>query len=496
MTIITKRYRAEPTLVKFHQDDSFVRGVLGPIGSGKSVGMVEETLMRSLEQAPDRYRRRRTRWAVIRNTYPELKSTTIKTWLEWIPEEVCPIKYDAPITGTMKQQLPDETSVEMEVFFLALDKPKDVKKLLSLELTGAWINEAREIPQAVFDGVTSRVGRFPPKVDGPITWSGVIMDTNPPDDLHWWYKFAEKEHPDGYRFWRQPGALVKRPDGHYEANPLAENVDNQPLGVNYWLRMLSGKTPDWIKVMILAEYGCLFDGKPVYDGMYIDRIHCSATPLAILSDRPLVLGWDFGLTPACIVGQITRRGQLRILREFYTEQMGIRQFAENIVKPALAMEFPGFELISNGDPAGAQKSQVDESTCIQELGRCGIMTTPASTNVFLTRWQSVCNYLTRMVDGGPAFLLDPGCEMLRRGFNGGYNFALVQKVMAGGEVRHQEEPEKNMYSHSHDALQYLAMKANPELTTADRKKTEAMAENMRRQQLLQQQTGGYDPFRI
>jgi len=494
--IITKRYKAEPTLVLFHQDDSFVRGVLGPIGSGKSVAMVEEILMRSFAQEPDQYGRRRTRWAVIRNTYPELKSTTIKTWLEWVPNEVCKIKYDAPINGMMKQALPDGTTIEMEIYFLALDSAKDVKKLLSLELTGAWINEAREIPKSIFDGVTSRVGRFPPKADGPLTWSGVIMDTNPPDDLHWWYKYAEETKPEDYKFWRQPGALIKQPDGRYVPNPLAENVDNQPLGYTYWTRQIAGKDPEWIKVMILAEYGCLFDGKPVYHEMYIDKIHCAENPLGILSDRPLILGWDFGTTPACVVGQISRRGQLRILREFWSDGSGIRQFAENVVKPALAMEFKGFELISTGDPAGAQRSQVDEATCLNELGKCGIPTTPASSNVFMTRRNAVCSYLNRMSYGEPAFMLDPSCKMLRRGFNGGYMFEVVQKVMSGGEVRHKEEPAKNMYSHPHDALQYLAMAADPERANAEKAKTEIMAASMRSQQLQQINGGGYDPFAV
>ena len=42
-----------------------------------------------------------------------------------------------------------------------MDRPEDVKKLLSLELTGIWINEAREIPKSIVDACTMRVGRYP-----------------------------------------------------------------------------------------------------------------------------------------------------------------------------------------------------------------------------------------------------------------------------------------------------------------------------------------------
>ena len=74
----------------------------------------------------------------------------------------------------------------MEVLFLALDRPDDIEKLLSLELTGVWINEAREVAKAIVDGATMRVGRFPSMKDGGPTWYGVIADTNAPDEDHWW----------------------------------------------------------------------------------------------------------------------------------------------------------------------------------------------------------------------------------------------------------------------------------------------------------------------
>ena len=38
---------------------------------------------------------------------------------------------------------------------------------------------ARELPKAVIDGLTHRVGRYPTKNDGGPTWHGVILDTNP-----------------------------------------------------------------------------------------------------------------------------------------------------------------------------------------------------------------------------------------------------------------------------------------------------------------------------
>ena len=62
------------------KDNTFFRGIRGPVGSGKSVACSIEVFRRSLMQNKDQHGKRKTRWAVIRNTNPQLRTTTIKTW--------------------------------------------------------------------------------------------------------------------------------------------------------------------------------------------------------------------------------------------------------------------------------------------------------------------------------------------------------------------------------------------------------------------------------
>ena len=163
------------TAKNFMLSNKFVRGLRGPVGSGKSVACCIEIFRRAAEQEPGKDGIRRTKWAVIRNTNPELRTTTIATWLQWFPEDQWGnFRWSPPFTHKIRKG-----DIDLEVLFLPLDTPDDVKKLLSLELTGVWINEAREVPKAIVDGATSRVGRFPSKKDGASpTWNGVIMDTN------------------------------------------------------------------------------------------------------------------------------------------------------------------------------------------------------------------------------------------------------------------------------------------------------------------------------
>lgn len=466
------RYRAKKTTARFHHNRARVRGIRGPVGSGKSVACAMEVWRMAMSQAPTAEGVRRSRFAIIRNTFGELRSTTIKTWQEWIPDDICPIVYDSPIRGMLKVPHPDGvTTVESEILFLALDKPKDVKKLLSLELTGAWINEAREIPWSIVLAVRQRIGRYPRKDDAPITQVSLLMDTNPPDTDHWWYQAAEEHRmpnapdespplaPKDFTFFAQPPALLKLAGAKYLPNPEAENVENQQLGYSYWVDQIPGATAEWIKVYLLGQYGFVLDGKLVYPE-YRDDIHCR--PVRAIQGLPLLLGWDFGLTPACIVGQLTPRGALHIIDEFVSEDMGIEQFASEVVKPQLALRYPAWKLreniLSAGDPAGNDPAQTDETTCFQVLKELGFVINGGGrqTNEFLPRRTAVARFLTRMDRGVPSYVLDPGCKWLRKGFLGGYHY---RRMQVPGKMIYRDEPDKDAFSHPHDAQQYLAQMA-------------------------------------
>lgn len=468
------RYVPSPTLAEFHRSNALVRGIRGPFGSGKSVGCCWEIWSRACEQAPGPDGIRKSRWAVTRNTYGELTSTTMKTWLDWFPEERFGRVVDgAPIVQLCKWVGNDGIPIELEMMFIALDRPEHVKKLLSLELSGAWQNEAREQPKAILDGLTGRVGRYPRAEDGGCTWSGVIMDTNPPDDDHWWYVLAELTKPDGFRFFSQPAGdapnaenlnwLLQTPD---TARLPLDHPERLARGRLYYERLKAGKTKEWIKVYIKGQYGTIHDGKPVYGEEWNDSLH--VREIKPIQGVPLDIGLDFGLTPAAVITQVDARGRLLVLDELCGTDMAIRQFLQDVLIPQLTKVYPQWWAKKDGnggrdpmircfgDPAGQQKAQTDERTCFQEVRAAGLQIRPGKTNAYVPRRSAVAWFLTKLIGGQPALLLDPCCAVLRKGFNGGYKY---RRIQVPGEDRFTDEPSKNAYSHPHDALQYVALES-------------------------------------
>lgn len=372
---------------------------------------------------------------VVRNTYPELKTTTIKTWHQWVPQTLGRWREQGPPAHRLRIG-----EVDCEVLFVALDRPEDVRKLLSMEVTGAWVNEAREVPKSILDGLTGRVGRFPSAKDGGPTWSGILMDTNAPDMDHWWHRLAEDKKPEGYEFFAQPAG----------DSISAENLANLPAG--YYQRAKQGKDEAWVRVYVRGEYGFVSDGKPVFPE-YRDGLHCR--PAAPVPGLPLFVGMDFGLTPAALIAQRTLAGQWRMLSELVAEDMGIKRFAE-VMGAEMRGRYRDYAFHVFGDPAGDARAQTDEVTPFQILRAAGIDARPAPTNDFVQRREAVAAALTRLIDGEPGLIVDPACRTLRKGLAGGYRY---RRQAVAGEERYRDMPDKNAFSHVCDAAQYLMLGA-------------------------------------
>jgi len=437
------QYKPPPTGEKFMLCDARWRAIKGPFGSGKSSVCSMEILKRASEQrrGPDGYRR--SRWAIVRNTAPQLRDTTMKTWFSWFPNGS--IGYWRSTERVYYIQAGD---VRAEVMFRALDDAEDVKNLLSLELTGAWLNECREIPREIVNALDGRIGRYPAVKDGGASWVGLLGDTNPPEEFSYWYNLFEGLDPetgepalesDRWTTFSQPSGL----------SPEAENLEWLPA--NYYQDLARGKPKDFIRVNVEGKYGRSRAGKPVHP-TFDEDIHVAKDYLIPNPRQILVIAADFGLTPAMSLLQQNPHGQLLAFDEIVTEGMGLERCIKLKLKPLLRNKYDGYDMRVTGDPAGNTKSQNDEKSCVDIFRKEGFKKVKfAWSNTPVHRVGALDSFLTRITENGPAFQLDPRCSFLRRGLAGAYHYPVNTK----GDV--SPGPKKNIFSHCAESLQYGSM---------------------------------------
>lgn len=444
------------TLERYILDNGRRVFICGPLGSGKTNASCWKLFRYICGQAPDANGVRRSRWGAVRNTFPDLLGTTAKDWIELFGDLGRFVKSGyLPPTHTMRFVLEDDTIVDAEVVFMALDREEHVRKLRGTQFTGMWLNETKELPFAVIEMADLRVGRFPTEVEP--TYYGIFGDTNAPDTDHWYYRLAEVDRPEGWSFHKQPGGLIRVGEtGPWQLNPLAENVNNLPGRGRYYVEGAQGKKDAWIMVNLANIYGFSFDGKAVYPD-YNDNLHCRSFDL--VPEWGLHIGLDFGLTPAALICQRAPWGQWRVVDELCTESTGIIRFASQL-KVFLRERYPDVKVKTiTGDPAGDQRQSADneERTTFQLLRANGIDASPApGNNDFSLRTEAFAAPMRTLIDGQPGFLINPRAKITRKGLAGGYHF---RRIKVGGDERFEDKPVKNGFSHPCEAGQYCFLGA-------------------------------------
>ena len=404
-----------------------------------------EIFRRITQQEPDYTGLRRSRWLVMRSTYPELETTTIPDWRAWFTDDFGQFKMGKPPTHYVRFG-----DVRAEIIFMSADDEDGVNKLRGMQLTGVWMNEVNEIARAILSMAQRRIGRYPSPYD--CTWSGIIGDTNPPDPNHWYAKM-EKEFTDGglpgWAFFTQPPAVTWDEDQNkWLVNPAREGV----MPDEWYEDQLAASTEEEIKVYMAGQYGFVLKGMRVFPE-YVDSQHCR--DFKANKEFPIYLGADWGRTPAVLVAQEINQ-QIRWTRELVTEDMGAERFCREL-KLWLEKEFRGYTIAGMwGDPKGDDKSQTDENTVFKIMKAGGLpflrAPFPGKVNDFILRRESVAHPLSHLRNGEPELIVSSGCPVTRQGMNGGY---VYRKYKVSGEERYNPLPDKNHYSHVCEAGQYV-----------------------------------------
>ena len=446
-------YEMTPTAYNFHNSQEQFRYIFGPVGAGKTVMCCMELFFRMCAQAPDAFGVRKSRWLAIRSSYPQLRTTVIKTFIEWVGRATGHMNVrmsGSPLEWKARFPLSDGTIVEAEVWFKSLDKPQDVADLRSMEITGAYISECAEIPKAVIDMLKTRLNRYPKDV-AP-TWTGIFGESNPPSMRSHWHDTLEKERPANHRVFRQPPPLFYDPSNPAQPwvpNPMAENIRENMGGYNYYLNIMPGMDWDAINVLILGNYGTVKSGRPVYPE-YQSHFHQTTAPIEPMRGKLVVVGMDFGLHTAAVPTQLTDNGSALVFPEIVEQNMMLEDFLKYKLIPVLRNKFAGCPILVVGDPSADRRETLARYNAIQTIQRAGLSVQPAISNDPTLRQQSVKEFLGRR-DG---LFLDMNATMLHEGFTAGYQF---EERVQGGETTTIYKAKKNEFSHPHDALQYALL---------------------------------------
>ena len=450
-------YTPPKSLTKFFLSEKFISLVVGPYGSTKTTAGIMKIAYHAakMAKATDGIRHSRCLW--LRNTREQLKDTSIPDFLQWFPDGQA-----GEFLRTDNKFILKFADVECEVLFRGLDEPKDVRRLLSLQLSFAVMDEFREINDEIFKAVQGRLGRYPNKALVPPRpeWGvddrgnpigGCVTDegknnahiwgmSNPPDMETYWEEFLSNPPSNCH--------VTIQPSGR---SPKADWLEHLPPG--YYDNLAEGKDEDWIAVYIDSKFGKSLAGMPVFRG-FSRETHVSEESLNYIrsTTAPVIIGMDAALHPAAVFVQVDYKGRVLVLDETYATGCGMVKFIREKVKPILAQRFPGHPAIVVLDPAARARSQTDERTALDIIRQEGLSVRLASTNNIQARISVVDSLLQRIIDGESGFVIDPGCVTLIAALAGKYRYR--RKTDGSAE----DKPEKSHpWSDIADALQYACL---------------------------------------
>lgn len=449
-------FEATPTAARFMKSQAFGRLIAGPVGSGKTTACIVELLRRAIEQKPAADGIRYTHFAIVRQTLKQLRDTVlqdVKNWCsglgEWkVAENVYNLSFG---------------DVRSRWVFIPLEDAADQGRLLSMQLTGAFLSECIDMNYDVLAPLTGRLGRYPSGQLGTPTWHGWIADTNMPVELSPWHKLMT-DPPPNVDIFTQPSGLSP------EAENLNYLVQNErtiklPLdhperlaqGRRYYERFIEqyGEESDWCKRYVHAQYGDDPSGMAVFKASFKPNFHIVDKTL-VIPGYPIIVGQDFGRNPWSLICQADHMGRLLIHEEVPANNIGLEKHVNEHLRPRLLTErYLGHKVAVVGDPSGIAKGSVAEESCFDALKRMGLPAFPASTNEIETRLRSVEALLSRQTNGGPTLLINrQNCPMLIRAMSGGYRFT---KTKQGAARTKPDKNDKEGFSHVADALQYVCL---------------------------------------
>jgi len=451
-----------PVALDFINDTTHqLAGIMGPYGSGKtSACPVKGQVIARLQPPSKSDGVIRSKGYVIRSTYRDLWDKTIPSWKDVFPV-TSDWKFEGPKNGPATHLIKWREDVgggrtqvyEMIVEFKALADMNVDEFTRGLLATWIWLNEADTLPGDGVGSLIGRLGRYPPPHtlpdDAKAGFGCVMCDFNAPNTSNWTYQKFFRKPSSGTKIYVQPSGLLAK----------AENPVLRKLRPNYYTEIM-GDMEDWqVERFVRNKVGYSRSGKPVYGDEYDPGAHVAERQLEAWQGCPILMGGDGGLNAALVFGQKHWDGRTQDLQSLVTPDGSVTD-AETIggkAREIVSGEYSGHAAVGMLDPAAWARNPATPdmlSWAERFIEASGIPCIPAPTNAIGPRHKAVRSELNKTIAGSAAHKIDPFRNGdLVEGFAAGYR---VKKLRGGEEASYAFEPQKNFYSHVHDARQYLA----------------------------------------
>jgi hypothetical protein len=481
-----------PVADAFLRSRAFICAIIGPVGSGKTLTMLQKQLRVGALQGgkPDERGiiRRSARCGVIRESYPNIEANILPSWFNLVPEEEGKFNWRAPYVHNFSKVLRRNESgdpidiLDMAMEFRAIGDKSVEEVTRGWEVNAVGIDEFDLQPPELISFLSGRVGRFSKLEPALVVDPQIICSLNMPYmDNHAYRLLLEEElgELDPQKSPELVAALQGRPlletfvqpGGR---DPAAENIHNLPGATPdnpeggrgyYALQVAANKhRPGYVDRMV--------DNKPVpmSFGQQVNPQFSYAEHVRKLEFDPrfrLIVAMDQGLFAAAVALQRLAMGELRSLRERVfmredgkaLEKIGPSAFGQAL-KAMLAQHFPdvgGHAVRFVADPAAfAAGDRLDnEMDWIRAVEKVlGAKVHKARSNSPALRngaiWQAM--------DQRGGYAADPSCKHLIRAHLGGYHYRKAEVSAAGGtELRGHLEIADTIYTHIADAEQYGAL---------------------------------------
>jgi len=472
-----------PIAENFYWSDDDVIGIQGPVGSGKTTTLMKSRRRRAImmpRSTVDGVRRYKVLF--IRETYRQLWSTTIPSYLETFPKSLGTWSGGRGDPVTHVIQFEDEHGpIEFTAKFMAFGDDV-IASMRGVQTTDIVLNEADTMPVDILTVGIGRIDRYPSRehfaglADILRSYGQICCDFNAPDEDNWTFRVYHDEDernrmaaeltaalPEGAKpirisFYRQPGY----------GEQGCENVQN--LSPSYYGRQIASMRlagrGDMIDRLVYNKVVYLKAGEPVFGREFQRRIHVASETIPFDPQLPIRIGLDQGFKGAAVIAQPAGFWRWRILAElhFPRERLFAHVFGTRLSE-LLDERCPNGRIEAGwGDMAGehgASQAADENATWNLMVGRAAgfhIRPQRIGTNRIQPRLEAVRAALEAPLEAGePGLLIDPSCKFLIRGFEARYVW--TEEVDRNGDKR--KVPNKQLTeANVMDAVQYLLLSAH------------------------------------